>query len=293
MLSLKGYTIGFIGLGLMGKPMARNLQRAGAKMIVHNRSQAPMNELKGEGMVVASSPAETAGMADTIITMLTDTLSVKQVMVGKNGIINNVRWDTLVIDMSTTAVSVTKEMAACIKKKGGAYIDAPVSGGTIGAETGELSIMVGGAKDMLERAMPILETLGKHITHIGDIGSGQVAKTANQVIVGLTIGAVAEALTLVRHAGVDPAKVRQALGGGFADSKVLEVHGHRMIENNFTPGARSTVQRKDFDQAIKLAAELGVKLPATTLGRELYDKLIKAGHGDLDHASLIKILYPR
>ena len=290
MPGLEGQKVGFIGLGLMGKPMARNLKRAGATIVVHNRSKPSMEELAKEGMMVAASPAEMTAKVKTVITMLTDTPSVQEVITGKKGIIHAARSETLVIDMSTTAVPITKKMASYIQEKGASYIDAPVSGGTVGAEQGELSIMVGGNSDAVQRAMPILEVLGQRVTHVGGVGAGQVAKAANQVIVGLTIGAVAEALTLAKRAGVDPAMVRQALVGGFADSKVLDVHGHRMINNGFIPGARATTQRKDFDQALELAAELELELPATSLGRALYDKLIQLGHGDLDHAALIKVL---
>ncbi len=276
----------------MGKPMARNLKRAGADVVVHNRSQAPMEELAAEGMRVAATPAETAMRSDTVITMLTDTPALEKVIAGKSGILEAAGPDTLVIDMSTAKMLATKDLAARIKKCGGAYVDAPVSGGTMGAKQGTMSIMVGGDESALARAMPILKVLGGKITHVGGIGAGQVVKAANQVIVGLTICAVAEALVLAKHAGVDPAKVRKALGGGFADSKILEVHGQRMIEDSFLPGARSTVQRKDIDQALELAATLGIELPATSLSRDLYDNLIAMGHGDLDHAALIKAIDP-
>ena len=274
----------------MGKPMARNLKRAGAEMVVHNRSQAAMEELAAEGMRVAATPAETAMRSDTVITMLTDTPALEKVIAGKSGILEAAGPDTLVIDMSTAKMLTTKDLAARIKKCGGAYVDAPVSGGTMGAKQGTMSIMVGGDESALARAMPILKVLGGKVTHVGGIGAGQVVKAANQVIVGLTICAVAEALVLAKHAGVDPAKVRKALGGGFADSKILEVHGQRMIEDSFLPGARSTVQRKDMDQALELAATLGIELPATSLSRDLYDNLIAMGHGDLDHAALIKAI---
>ena len=292
MPTLEGKTIGFIGLGLMGKPMARNLKRAGADVVVHNRSQAPMEELAAEGMRVAATPAETVMRSGTVITMLTDTPALEKVIAGKSGILEAAGPDTLVIDMSTAKMLATKDLAARIKKCGGAYVDAPVSGGTMGAKQGTMSIMVGGDESALARAMPILKVLGGKITHVGGIGAGQVVKAANQVIVGLTICAVAEALVLAKHAGVDPAKVRKALGGGFADSKILEVHGQRMIEDSFLPGARSTVQRKDMDQALELAATLGIELPATSLSRDLYDNLIAMGHGDLDHAALIKAIDP-
>ncbi len=274
----------------MGKPMARNLKRAGAEMVVHNRSQAAMEELAAEGMRVAATPAETVMRSGTVITMLTDTPALEEVIAGKSGILEAAGPDTLVIDMSTAKMLTTKDLAARIKRCGGAYVDAPVSGGTMGAKQGTMSIMAGGDESALARAMPVLKVLGGKVTHVGGIGAGQVVKAANQVIVGLTICAVAEALVLAKHAGVDPAKVRKALGGGFADSKILEVHGQRMIEDSFLPGARSTVQRKDMDQALELAATLGIELPATSLSRDLYDRLIAMGHGDLDHAALIKAI---
>ena len=252
----------------MGKPMARNLKRAGAEMVVHNRSQAAMEELAAEGMRVAATPAETVMRSGTVITMLTDTPALEEVIAGKSGILEAAGPDTLVIDMSTAKMLTTKDLAARIKRCGGAYVDAPVSGGTMGAKQGTMSIMAGGDESALARAMPVLKVLGGKVTHVGGIGAGQVVKAANQVIVGLTICAVAEALVLAKHAGVDPAKVRKALGGGFADSKILEVHGQRMIEDSFLPGARSTVQRKDMDQALELAATLGIELPATSLSRE-------------------------
>lgn len=292
MTTLADTHIGFIGLGLMGKPMARNLMLAGAHMTIHNRSQEVVRELTGEGMTNGESPAGVAQAASTIITMLSDTPAVEKVMTGENGLIAALRPGSLVIDMSTTKVPATRELAAMVTKKGGEYVDAPVSGGTIGAEQGTLTIMAGGTAAAFERAHPIFAVLGSHVTHVGDVGAGQVAKAANQVIVGLNIGAVAEALTLARKAGVDPAKVREALRGGFADSRILEVHGQRMVERTFKPGAKCVTQRKDMDQAIELAASLGFELPATALSRELYDKLIAAGGGDLDHSALIKAIDP-
>ena len=291
-MTLDGSTIGIIGLGMMGRPMARNLHRASARVIVHNRSAPPMEELAAEGMVTAASPAEAAAIADIVITMLTDTPAVEKVIAGPGGILESARPGLLVIDMSTTKVPVTRALAAKLAEKGADFIDAPVSGGTIGAEAGSLIIMAGGTEAAMARAKSIFEVLGSRTTHVGDVSAGQVAKAANQVIVGLNIGAVAEALTLARYAGVDPARVRDALKGGFADSRVLEVHGERMVSGKLQPGARATVQRKDMDQAVELAGELGIELPATRLSRDLYDKLIEAGFGDLDHAALIKALDP-
>lgn len=290
MTTLQGQKTGFIGLGLMGKPMARNLANAGADLIVHNRSSASVDELVSEGMAAGGSPSGTAQGADIIIMMLPDTPTVEKILLGENGVLVGLKPGSLVIDMGTTKVPVTRAFAKAVEDKGCDYLDAPVSGGTIGAENATLTIMAGGTDAAFKRAHPILNVLGSRITHIGGAGTGQVAKAANQVIVGLNIGAVAEALTLAKHAGADPAKVREALAGGFADSRILEVHGQRMIDDTFMPGARATVQRKDMDQALELAAELGIELPATSLSRDLYDWLIENGGADLDHAALIKAI---
>ena len=289
---LTNRTIGFIGLGFMGKPMARNLQAAGATMIIHSRSADPVEELVAEGMTGAASPADVAAQAEMVILMLTDTTAVELVLTGPSGILTGLTADTLVIDMGTTLMTTTQALAAKVHDAGGAYLDAPVSGGTMGAEAGTLTIMAGGDDDAMDRAAPLFDVMGAKTKHVGGIGAGQVAKAANQVIVGLTIGAVAEGLSLARKAGIDPAKVREALGGGFADSRILEVHGKRMVDKTFAPGAKSTIQRKDMDQAETLAARLGMEMPATTLNRKLYDRMIAAGHGDLDHAALIAAIDP-
>ncbi len=293
MTDIQGVQIGLIGLGYMGKPMARSLAAAGAIMTVHNRSRASVDELVAEGMAPASSPKDVAEASDIIITMLTDTAAVKAVMTGPEGVMAGLAAGKLVIDMGTTKVPDTRALAELAAEKGAMYVDAPVSGGTIGAENGTLTIMAGGAEDAFARAQPVLAVLGERITHVGPVGTGQVAKAANQVIVGLNIGAVAEALALARRAGADPAKVREALSGGFADSRILEVHGQRMIDGAFAPGAKSTIQRKDMDQALELAEQLGLEMPATSLSRDLYDKLIGAGDGDLDHSALIKAIDSR
>lgn len=292
MTDIQGMQIGLIGLGYMGKPMARNLAAAGATMTVHNRSRVSVDELVAEGMASASSPKEVAEASDIIITMLTDTVAVKAVMIGPEGVMSGLSAGKLVIDMGTTKVPETRALAELATEKGAMYVDAPVSGGTIGAENGTLTIMAGGAEDAFAHAQSVLAVLGERITHVGPVGTGQVAKAANQVIVGLNIGAVAEALALARRAGADPAKVREALSGGFADSRILEVHGQRMIDSAFAPGAKSTIQRKDMDQALELAEQLGLEMPATSLSRDLYDKLIAAGDGDLDHSALIKAIDP-
>ena len=292
MTKIQGMRIGFIGLGFMGTPMARNLAAAGAVMTVHNRSRASVDELAAEGMTAAMSPKEVAESADIIITMLTDTPAVEAVMTGADGVFEGLTAGKLVIDMSTTKVPATRVFGGRADQMGADYVDAPVSGGTIGAENGTLTIMVGGSDQAFARAQPILSVLGQRITHVGPVGTGQVAKAANQVIVGSNIGAVAEALALARRAGADPARVREALSGGFADSRILEVHGQRMIDGAFEPGAKSTIQRKDMDQALELAAQLGLEMPATSLSRDLYDKLIANGGADLDHSALIKVIDP-
>lgn len=269
--------------------MALNLHAAGAHMVIHNRSQGVVEELAAFGMDAAPTPAAVAKRAETVIIMVPDTPSVETVLLGEHGVVSELQPDGLVIDMGTTMVGETRRFAECVVAAGGAYVDAPVSGGTIGAQSGTLTIMAGGADDAIARIMPVFEVLGQRTTHVGGVGTGQVAKAANQVIVGLNIGAVAEALTLAKRAGADPARVREALKGGFADSRILEVHGQRMVDGNFAPGGKCVTQRKDMNQALELAASLGFDLPATRLNRDLYDKVIAAGHGDLDHAALFKV----
>lgn len=282
--------IGFIGLGLMGKPMCRNLIRAGFDLFVTNRSVPPRAELAEAGAVPLETPAQVAARADVVIIMVADTAAVETVLLGDNGVIHALRKHSLVIDMGTTSVIQTRRFAELISEKGAFYVDAPVSGGTIGAQSGSLTIMAGGSDDAYDSALPILEILGDRITHVGASGAGQVAKAANQVIVGLNIGAAAEALALAKAAGVDPARVRQALQGGFADSRILEVHGKRMVDGDYSLGARCTTQRKDMHQAIEFAATLGLDMPATSLSRELYDRLIEQGGADLDHSALFTLL---
>lgn len=289
-LALHNWTIGFIGLGLMGKPMARNLHKAGANLIIHNRSQNVITELRSEGMHPATSSAGVAKAANTIILMLPDTQTVEQTLNGDNGILKNLKPGTLLIDMGTTEATATRTFAARIETAGGIYVDAPVSGGTIGAVNGTLSIMAGGTPEAIEKARPVLSCLGKSIVHVGPVSTGQIAKAANQVIVGLTISAVGEALKLAERAGADPNRVRAALKGGFADSRILEVHGQRMVSGDFTPGGKCTTQRKDLFQAQKLAKEHGLFLPTTAQVMDQYDRVIEAGFGDLDHAALIKVL---
>jgi 2-hydroxy-3-oxopropionate reductase len=288
--TLSGITIGFIGLGLMGRPMSLNLHRAGAELVIYNRSRGVVDELVGVGIEAAASPKDVAERAPIIVLMVSDTPAVERVLFGDDGVAHGLQTGAIVIDMGTTAVTATRNFAQQIKAKGAHYVDAPVSGGQVGAEAATLAIMVGASENAFARAKPIFKALAKNITHVGEGGAGQVAKAANQIIVGLTIGAVAEALALAKRAGVDPGKVRQALAGGFAASRILEVHGLRMVDQTFDPGGKATTQRKDLAQALELAQQLGMELPATALNRDLYDKLIEMGGGELDHSALIKVL---
>ena len=290
MALLTGQSIGFIGLGLMGRLMSANLAAAGARMTVYDVIAAAVEDAMAAGMGAADNPAAVAAAADTAVIMVSDTPAVEAVLFGEGGLVAGLRPGSLVLDMGTTAVMLKRRFADAVAAAGCDYVDAPVSGGTVGAGAGNLTIMAGGSAAAFARALPLLEVLGTRITHVGDPGAGQVAKAANQVIVGINIVGAAEALTLARRAGVDPERVRQALSGGFADSRILELHGRRMTSGDFTPGGKVTTQHKDMTQALELAAELGFTLPATRLTRDMCEKLMDAGDGDLDHAALIKAL---
>ena len=287
---LSGHIVGFVGLGLMGRPMATNLHAAGAEVVIHNRSRAVVDALEAQGLSPARSPREVAERAPVVVVMATDTAAVKRIVGADDGIASGIAPDGLVIDMGTTAVVATRELAASIEGRGAQYVDAPVSGGEVGAKAGTLTIMAGGSQPAVARAMPYFEVMGARVSHVGDAGAGQIAKAANQVIVGLTIGAVAEGLALARRAGADPARVREALQGGFASSRILELHGQRMIDGAFTPGGKATTQRKDMQEALELASSIGLELPATALSRDLYDRLIAAGGGGLDHSGLYTVI---
>ncbi len=288
MPALAGTSIGFIGLGLMGKPMARNLNAAGARLIIYNRSPEPLDELAAEGMSTVASASKAVG--EIAIVMVRDSPAVEAVIGGANGLLESVTPGMLVIDMGTTDLDVTRRMAEAVKAKGGDYIDAPVSGGQVGAVDGSLTIMAGGGKAAFARAKPVFETLGSHTSHIGDVGAGQVAKTVNQIIVAMTIDAVAEGLTLAERCGVDPAKVREALAGGFAASRILELHGERMLKGSFEPGGRSSLQLKDVVQALDLAASVELDLPGLQANRRLWERMVDRGFGDLDQSALIKVI---
>ncbi|MBI2538301.1 MAG: 2-hydroxy-3-oxopropionate reductase [Deltaproteobacteria bacterium] len=282
--------IGFIGLGIMGKPMARNLIKAGYSLVVHNRSRPAVDELAKEGAKAADSPQAVAAQTEVVITMLPDSPDVELVYAGERGVFAGARKGMLLIDMSSISPVVARKLARAAEGKGAEMLDAPVSGGEVGAINAALSIMIGGKAPAVERAMPIFQALGKNIVHIGDAGAGQVAKAANQVVVGLTIAAVSEALVLSAKAGVDPAKVRQVLLGGFAQSRILDAHGQKMLERNFKPGFRIRLHEKDLSIALATAREYGVSLPLTAIADQMMITMKATGRGDLDHAGLVTLI---
>ncbi|HVO91698.1 MAG TPA: 2-hydroxy-3-oxopropionate reductase [Terriglobales bacterium] len=283
-------TIGFIGIGIMGKPMARNLLKAGYPVIVHNRSHAPVEELAQEGAQPAAHSQEAAARSEMIITMLPDSPDVEMVYAGEKGIFAGLQSGTLLIDMSSISPIVARKLAAEAMKRGCDMLDAPVSGGEAGAISASLSIMIGGKLDAVERAMPIFKVLGKNIVHVGDTGAGQVTKAANQMVVGTTIAIVGEALVLAAKAGVDPAKVRQALLGGFAQSKILEAHGQKMLDHNFKPGFRIRLHEKDLKIALATGSEYGVPLLVSGVVAQMMTAMKGLGDGDLDHSGLVKLV---
>jgi 2-hydroxy-3-oxopropionate reductase len=278
--------IGFIGLGIMGKPMASNLLAAGYELTVHNRSRGPVDELAARGARRADSPRDAAADSDVVITMLPDSPDVEAVVLGPAGVAERIAEGSLYIDMSTIGPATSRKIAAVLSERGIDAVDAPVSGGEPAAQSGQLSIMAGGNEDAVERARPIFDVLGKSATHIGPAGAGQVAKAANQVVVALTIQAVAEALTLARKAGVDPARVREALLGGFAQSRILDLHGQRMLDGNYDPGFKLGLHRKDLAIALQLGREEHAPLFATAQAAELMDALLAQGAGDRDHSAI-------
>ena len=282
--------IGFIGLGIMGKPMARNLLKGGYALVVHSRSRSPVEELGGEGAEIAASPQEVAARTQVVITMLPDSPDVEQVYAGERGVFAGAGPGTLLIDMSSISPVVARELALEAKRRGLDMLDAPVSGGEAGAIGATLSIMIGGEASAVERALPIFQLLGKNIVHVGHSGAGQVTKAANQIVVGVTIAAVSEALVLATKAGVDPAKVRQVLLGGFAQSRVLNAHGQRMLEHNFRPGFRVRLHEKDLKIALAAGGEYGVPLMVTGIVAQMMTAMRSMGRGDLDHSGLVTFI---
>ena len=278
--------IGFIGIGLMGLPMAKNILKSGYKLIAFNRSPNKADLLKEFGAEIAKSLGELVNNSDVIITMLTDDKAVDEVMNNQN-FVENLKSGKILIDMSSVKPITAKKHANSLKLKDINYLDAPVSGGTIGAEEATLAIMTGGDQNVFNEVKDLLKTMGNP-TLVGPVGSGQVSKLANQIIVGLTIGAVAEAVTLCEKAGADPIKMISALSGGWADSKVLQTHGKRMINKDFTPKGKTSTHLKDMNNILECANNFNTHLPISNLVKEMYKNLVENGCGNDDHSSLYK-----
>jgi 2-hydroxy-3-oxopropionate reductase len=278
--------IGFIGIGLMGLPMAKNILKAGYNLKAFNRSKEKAEKLKEFGAKISLTIDDAVKDSDVVITMLTDDTAINEVMDSSN-FLENLKSDAVVIDMSSIKPTTATKHGENLNSKNINYLDAPVSGGTIGAEEASLAIMVGGEQKVFDKAEDILKTMGNP-TLVGPLGSGQVSKLANQIIVGLTIGAVAEAITLCEKAGANPNKMIKALSGGWADSKILQTHGKRMIDKDFTPKGRTSVHLKDMNNILECANSYNTHLPISNLVKEMYKTLVENGHGETDHSSLYK-----
>jgi 2-hydroxy-3-oxopropionate reductase len=285
--------IGFIGLGVMGKPMAKNLLAAGHSLVVHSRSAGPIDELVAAGATRAASPADVARRVTRIVTMLPDSPDVEHVLAGEQGVFSAIQAGTILIDTSSIAPAVARRLAARAGTLGATMLDAPVSGGEIGAIEGSLSIMVGGDPDAFAAVKPILDVMGNpdRVARIGDSGAGQICKVCNQMVIGGTLAAVSEAFTLARKSGVDAARVRDALLGGFAASRVLEVHGERILKGNYKPGFRSRLYAKDMRIAIQTVADLESPAPVSAVVHQLVTALVARGRGDDDYAALATVLF--
>jgi 2-hydroxy-3-oxopropionate reductase len=285
--------VGFIGLGIMGKPMALNLMKAGHRLVVTSRSRKPVDEVAAAGATAVSTPAEVAMEASVIITMVPDTPDVELVLTGPNGVLSTLKAGTVVIDMSTISPGTTKKLAAAVAAKGGSMLDAPVSGGEIGAKNATLTIMVGGDEKVFERARPILACMGKpeSVTYIGESGAGQVAKLCNQICIGGALAGVAEGFALAKSLGIDRSRVRQALLGGFAGSKVLEVHGQRMLTGDYRPGFFTRLYQKDLRLTSEAGLANGVAMPVTSIVTQFVNALCSAGGGELDCAAAAEVWF--
>lgn len=282
--------LGFIGLGIMGRPMAGHLVKAGHKVHVFSRSPGPVEELADSGALACNSAREVAEKSDMVFIMVPDTPDVDRVLFGSDGVAEGVRKGSIVVDMSSISPIATKGFAQRLESLGVEMLDAPVSGGQLGAQNATLSIMVGGKKEVFEKAKPFFELMGQNIVHVGPNGDGQTCKVANQIVVALTIEAVGEALLLASKAGADASKVRDALMGGFAGSRILELHGERMMTHSFEPGFRIRLHQKDLNLALEAARELGVSLPNTATAQELFNAVKAKEGGDLDHSAMVLAL---
>ncbi|MFB9262466.1 2-hydroxy-3-oxopropionate reductase [Bradyrhizobium erythrophlei] len=281
--------IGFIGLGTMGRPMAAHLQAAGHRLFLHDVNPVS-TELVAGGGIACKSAREVAQEADAVIVMVPDTPHVEAVLFGKDGVAEGISKGKIVADMSSISPLATKEFAKKIEALGADYLDAPVSGGEVGAKAASLTIMVGGPERAFNTMKPVFEKMGKNVTHVGGNGDGQTTKVANQIIVALTIEAVGEALLFASKAGADPALVRQALMGGFASSRILEVHGERMVKRNFDPGFRIELHQKDLNLALEGARALGISLPSTAVAQQLFSSCTAHGGKAWDHSAMVRAL---
>jgi 3-hydroxyisobutyrate dehydrogenase and related beta-hydroxyacid dehydrogenases len=282
--------VGYIGLGIMGKSIARNILKAGFPLVVHNRSQAAVNELVAEGAVKANSPAEVASQVDIVFTNLPDSPDVEKVVLGERGIIEGAHAGLILIDNSTIKPAVSRKIAAALAEKGAAALDAPVSGGDIGARDGTLAIMVGGPADALEKARPVLAVTGKTITHVGDSGAGQIAKAANQIMVAAQMVAMAELLVFAQKAGADPQKVISAIKGGAAQCWTLDVKPPRIFAGNRNPGFKASMQSKDLNIIMETAREYGIPLPSAAVDAQLYNAMLQNGWGGLDNSGVLNVI---
>lgn len=282
--------IGFIGLGIMGRPMAEHLLAAGHRLHSSNHHKPVAPDLLERGVLGHATPQGVAAASEIVFLMLPDTPQVEEVLFSGDGVVAGLSTGKTVVDMSSISPMATKEFAKRVEKAGCSYLDAPVSGGEVGAKAASLTIMVGGPQTAFDKVKPLFELMGKNITRVGGNGDGQTTKVANQIIVALTIEAVGEALLFASKAGADPGKVRQALMGGFASSKILEIHGERMIKRSFNPGFRIGLHQKDLNLALQSARSLGVPLPNTATAQELFNACVAHGGKDWDHSAMVRAL---
>jgi 2-hydroxy-3-oxopropionate reductase len=282
--------VGFVGLGLMGRPMARNLVQAGYDLVVYNRSRGKVEELVAEGAEAAESPREAAKNSDIVFTMLPGPPEVREVVVGQNGLLQGAREGSLLVDMSTSSPILARELGRTAREQGVRMLDAPVSGGDVGAIEGTLSIMVGGEEEDFERAKPLFEVMGKTVVHVGESGAGQTVKACNQIVVALVIEAVSEALVLGEKAGVDPAKVIEVLSGGLTGTNVMEVKAEKFLSRDFEPGGKVESHHKDLGIALEAGREHGVPLPVTAIVGQMFESLMAKGRSGWDHSSLLTLI---
>jgi 2-hydroxy-3-oxopropionate reductase len=282
--------VGFVGLGIMGKSMARNLMRAGYDLVVHNRSQEPVEELVAEGVEAAGSPREVAESSGIVFTMLPGPPEVEEVVAGEDGLLRGTKENSLLVDMSTSSPLLARKLARFAREREVGALDAPVSGADVGAKEGTLSIMVGGEEEDFERAKPLFEVMGKTVVHVGESGTGQTVKACNQIVVALTIEAVSEALVLGSKAGVNPAKVIEVLSRGLAGNKVMEVKAEKFLSRDFEPGGKVEFHHKDLGIALEAAREHGVVLPVTAVVDQMFGALMAKGRSGWDHSALLTLI---